>query len=95
MKGKFNYIIRINEEEENQITLQLPSKEQIVESLKNKTESIFTSKWWVEKGEEEEEIKKVVKETILEEPVLSEYAANNYWRKDLLDEIKDLELEYD
>lgn len=44
MKGKFNYIIRINEEEENQITLQLPSKEQIVESLKNKTESIFTSK---------------------------------------------------
>jgi hypothetical protein len=44
---------------------------------------------------EKEEISEVVKEVLLEEPVLSDYAANNYWRKDMADEIDELEKDYE
>eukprot|EP00826_Nyctotherus_ovalis_P010142 TRINITY_DN12698_c0_g1_i1.p2 TRINITY_DN12698_c0_g1~~TRINITY_DN12698_c0_g1_i1.p2 ORF type:complete len:156 (+),score=77.76 TRINITY_DN12698_c0_g1_i1:416-883(+) len=79
-----------DEQEEEQVKLELPTKEQMAENLKLKSESSFSSN---EVGKEE--ISEAVRETLLEEPVLSEYAANNYWRKDMASEVDELEKDYD
>lgn len=79
------------EQEEEQVKLELPTKEQMAENLKLKSESSFCRR---EVGREEE-VSEAVRETLLEEPVLSEYAANNYWRKDMASEIDELEKDYD
>lgn len=81
----------VNDLEEDQIELELPTKEQMAENLKVKADS----KTLINSIENEEEISEAVKETLLEEPVLIDYAANNYWRKDMLSEINELEKDYD
>jgi len=45
--------------------------------------------------EKEEELSEVIKEVLLEEPFLSDYTANNYWRKDMINEINELEKDYE
>lgn len=81
----------VNEPEEDQVELELPTKEQMAMNLKTKTDSNIS----INPIEKEEEISEAVRETLLEEPVLSNYAANNYWRKDMLNEINELEKDYD
>lgn len=45
--------------------------------------------------EKDEELSEVIKEVLLQEPILSDYTANNYWRKDMINEINELEKDYD
>ena len=83
-------------EEKGEVNVVLPTKEEKLEKqrMKQAEKEGTEENNPVEEKREDIEPPKVIATVLLEEPVLAEYASNNYWRQQLIQDIKELEADF-